>query len=91
MARSPRRKADVAVSEAWRAFWESPAGRTALAALFKEFGFYATPGADADLSRAWGQRDVLVRISQMINLKPEQAPADDGEVEDVFSHIMRMQ
>lgn len=91
MARSPRRKADVTVSEAWRSFWESPDGRAALAALFKEFGFYATPGSDADLSRAWGQRDVLVRISQMINLKPEQAPADDGEVEDVFRNIMRMQ
>lgn len=89
MARSPRRKADTAVHDAWRSFWETPGGRVALGSLFMEFGFFGTPGPDSDLLRAWGQRDVLVRITQMINLKPEAAPDHDKDMGDVFDHLMR--
>lgn len=89
MRQSRPRKADATISEAWRSFWESPEGKAAIGTLFKEFGFYGSPAAGADLSRAWGQRDVLVRISQMLNLKPEAAPDHDRDMGDVFDNITR--
>ena len=89
--KKPRRsRAEATSSEAWKGFWGSPDGRVAIAALFRDFGFYDTPmGDQVALTRSIGQRDVLVRISQLINLKPEQAPADDRDTSDILDRMMR--
>lgn len=89
MARSPTKRRIA--SDAWQSFYASPDGRIAIAALFKEFGFYATP-VDSDpniLVRSIGQRDVLSRIVSLINLKPETAPADEQDQSDILENIMR--
>ena len=89
MARAPV-KARI-TSDAWQSFYASPDGRIAIAALFREFGFYSTPDeAETNkLVRSIGQRDVLSRIVSLINLKPETAPADEREQSDILDNIMR--
>lgn len=86
-----RSKPEVKISGAWKAFYQTPEGRVALAALFKDFGFYDTPqGADPILfARSIGQRDVLVHLSQLINMKTETVIQDDGDMEDVLDRVMR--
>lgn len=91
MARAPTKRR--LASDAWKTFYQTPDGRIAIAALFKEFGFYATP-IDSDqtiLVRSIGQRDVLSRIVSLINLKPETAPADEQDQSDILENIMRSQ
>lgn len=90
--KTPRRsRAEATSSEAWKGFWASSDGRVALGALFRDFGFYDTPTAidPSTLARSIGQRDVLVRISQLINLQPEQAPNDDRDTSDILARMMR--
>lgn len=76
---------------AWRDFWHSPEGKAAIGQLFKDFGFFDTPDVtDPSIAlRSMGQRDVLVRLSQLINIKPELAPDTDGEVSDILEHMLR--
>lgn len=88
-ARPRRSRAEKVAASAWAGFWQTGEGKAALGLLFTEFGLYSSPGPDADLSRAWGQRDVLVRITQLINLKPEQAPDDDRDASDILDKLMR--
>lgn len=90
--KKPRRpRAEFTASEAWKGFWASSDGRVAIGALFRDFGFYDTPNSidPATLARSIGQRDVLVRISQLINLQPEQAPDDDRDTSDILARMMR--
>jgi hypothetical protein len=90
MKRPRRTRTETLAADAWQSFWTSPNGRIAIAALFRDFGFYDTPMGDRDaLIRSIGQRDVLVRISQLINLKPEQAPDDDRDTSDLLDRMMR--
>lgn len=84
-----KRSSQRAAAEAWKGFWHSPEGRIAIGLLFKEYGAFDTPEPGADLSRAWGQRDVLARISQLINLKPETAPDHESEALDPLERLMR--
>lgn len=84
-----KRNPERGASEAWKHFWHSPEGRIAIGLLFKEYGFFATPQPGEDLARAWGQRDVLARISQLINLKPETAPDHESEALDPLERLMR--
>lgn len=78
------------VATAWRDFYATGEGRAALAHLFKEFGLHASPEGDATaLARAWGQRDVLVRIIQHINLKEDEAVPLDRDNTDVLERLMR--
>lgn len=91
MAKSPsrwRNSAEFKHADTWRTFYHGP-GRAAVAALFDEFGLYGSPGPGADYARAWGQRDVLVRLVQLIGLKEEAAPRDAAEDEDILERIMR--
>ena len=88
MARKPT--AEVRAAAAWKAFYQGPGGKAAIALLFRDFGFYDTPMGDNNaLIRSIGQRDVLVRISQMIGMKPDTAPADDADHTDYITKIMR--
>jgi hypothetical protein len=86
-----RTKADKIASSAWKDFYNSPEGKVAIGTLFRDFGFIDTPtGNDfGTMARSIGQRDVLVRISQMINLKPEQAPDIERDTSDILDRIMR--
>ena len=86
-----KRPPEQIVSGAWKSFYHSHEGKAAIAVLFKDFGFFGTPAGDSD-AVAWrsiGQRDVLVRISQLINMKPEQAPADDEDHSNLLDRMLR--
>lgn len=89
MARAPTKRRIA--SDAWQSFYQTPDGRIAIAALFRDFGFYSTPNEDDTnkLVRSIGQRDVLSRIAELINLKPETAPADELDQSDILDNIMR--
>lgn len=85
----PRNAAQQAAAAAWQRFWDGE-GKTAIGLLFQEFGLYASPEGDAtQLARAWGQRDVLVRIIQLINLKEERAPHDDRDTSAILERLLR--
>jgi hypothetical protein len=89
MARAPTKRRIA--SDAWKSFYQSPDGRVAIAALMREFGFYSTPDEveTNKLVRSIGQRDVLSRIVELINLKPETAPADEQDQTDILDNVMR--
>lgn len=88
MAKPPARKGELAHAAVWAEFYH--ANRSALAALFVEFGLYdrlATNDPN-DALRREGQRDVLLRLVQLIGLKPENAPADAWENADILDRMM---
>jgi hypothetical protein len=86
-----RTKADKIAASAWKDFYSTSEGKVAIAVLFRDYGFMDTPLATdhGTMARSIGQRDVLVRISQLINLKPEQAPEIDRDTSDILDRIMR--
>ncbi len=85
-----RRTPDHIAAAALQEFYRTPGGKAAIALLFRDFGFYDTPAGDqTSLIRSIGQRDVLVRISQLIGFKPEQAPSDDEDHSDYIAKMMR--
>lgn len=88
MAKRPRRNAELAHAEAWRAIWEI--NRPALAALFAEFGLYDRLGTNDphDALRREGQRDVLLRIVQLIGLRADAIPADAWESADILDRML---
>ena len=94
MSEKPKRprkqRADLKCAEAWRSF-HAGEGRAALAALFTEFNLYhPEPSNDPHaVMRATGQRDVLLRITQLVGLRPEHFPEtawqDAGAIEQLFN------
>lgn len=86
-----KRNPDAIAGSAWQSFATTPEGKTAIALLFREYGFFDVPLANdhGTMARSVGQRDVLVRISQLINWKPEQAPALDRDTSDILDRILR--
>ena len=91
MSKAPRRNVETTAAAAWQSWWATPQGRVAIGVLFTEFGFYATP-VESDhgtVARSMGQRDVLARVSQLIGLRPEQAPADDRDTLDLLDRMTR--
>lgn len=91
MSKAPRKSIELQAAQSWQAWWATPQGRAAIGALFVEYGIYATPAASdhGTLARSIGQRDVLARISQLIGLRPDQAPADDRDTLDLMDRMMR--
>lgn len=87
-AQKSQRRPDLICADAWRDFNSGP-GRAALAALFVEFGLYSVaPDSDPHKAlRREGQRDVLMRIIQLIGLKPEMIPE---QAWDDFDIVERM-
>jgi hypothetical protein len=88
-----RRKAEFACAQSWQAFYHGD-GRTAVAALMTEFDVYtpAPKTADAmELARREGQRDVLLRIVQLLGLKPDSFPTQAWEDTDILDRMMRHQ
>ena len=74
----------------WKGFYQTPEGKAAIGLLFKDFGFFDTPMGDNNaLIRSIGQRDVLVRISNLIGFKPEHVPQDAEDHEDLLTKMMR--
>lgn len=83
-------KADQAIADQWRGFYEM--NRSSVAALFEEFGLYgrAPPTLDANMAlRREGQRDVLLRIVQLIGLKQSAAPTDAWDDHDILDRMMK--
>lgn len=92
MARSPRLKPEHKTAAVWKQFYATD-GRVALAALFTEFGLYSmAPTSDPnDALRREGQRDVLLRIVQLIGLKPEMLVEQAWEDSDILDRMMNTQ
>jgi hypothetical protein len=92
MAKRPVKLSPELINAAtWQTFYHNE-GRTAIAALFNEFGVYGIAPAGIDpheVMRREGQRDVLMRIVQMIGLKPEAAPTDAWDDVDILDRMMR--
>lgn len=85
-----KKSPELRAAGVWKAFYQTPEGKAAIGMLFKDFGFFDTPMGDNNaLIRSIGQRDVLVRIANLIGFKPEQAPQDAGDHEDLITHLMR--
>lgn len=85
-----KKSPEVRASGIWKAFYQTPEGKAAIGMLFGDFGFYDTPMGDNNaLIRSIGQRDVLVRIATLIGFKPEQAPQDAEDHEDLVTKLMR--
>lgn len=85
-----KRSPEVRAAAVWKAFYQSPEGKAAVGMLFKDFGFFDTPMGDNNaLIRSIGQRDVLVRIANLIGLRPEAVPQDAEDHEDLVTKMMR--
>lgn len=85
-----KRKLEPVVADLWKGFYQGP-GRPAIAALFDEFGLYSSLRPDAgqaDALRCEGQRDVLLRLVQMIGRRPDEAPLDVAEDRDIVDRII---
>lgn len=69
-----KKNPDVALAQAWKDFYATPQGRTAIAALFAEFHVYSPIVATDAIKLATmnGQRNVALRIAQLLALQPEQ-------------------
>lgn len=84
-----RKRAEAKAAAAFKELYQLDCGRTAMNYLFAEYGLYATPVPGDDLSRAWGHRDVLARVVYLIGLKPERAPVDAADNDDIIDRMMR--
>jgi hypothetical protein len=84
------RKPTVAkASQLWRDFYHTD-GRAAIGLLFTEFGLYS-PAPDNDPNaavRREGQRDVLLRIVQLIGLRPEDFATQAWDDADIIDRIL---
>lgn len=96
MTQKPKRSrsqvADLKCAEAWRGFYEA-SGRQALAALFTEFDMYSSVASHDPyvIMRAQGQRDVMLRIVQLVGLKPEHFPQEAWQASNALEQLMRME
>jgi hypothetical protein len=90
MARTRRSRLLTAQSEAWKAFYATPHGKTALAALFAEFHVYAPVNSrdPIEIAIATGERNVALRIAQLVALKPEQFIETAGEDLDIIDRLI---
>ena len=74
MARTPKKNPDAALAQAWKDFYATPQGQAAIGALFAEFHVY-DPIVSYDpvqLAMMNGQRNVALRIAQLLALRPER-------------------
>lgn len=89
---TPRRvRADLACAQIWNNFYHGD-GRPAIAALLTEFDIYTRAPNGLDLfeaGRREGQRDVLLRIVQLIGMKPETFPTQAWDDTDILDRMMR--
>lgn len=84
-------KNDLTLGVLWQEFNAGP-GRAAIAALFTEFDLYspAPPGLSGkEALRREGQRDVLLRIVQLLGLKGEKFPAQAWDDTEILDRMMR--
>lgn len=88
MARKP---SEGALSAAWKSFYATPEGRMALAHLFAEFHIYSPiVGRDAvEIATANGERNVALRIAQLLALKPERFAETATEDIDLVDRLIR--
>lgn len=91
MARSPRAKADTAIADAWKGFYQTPHGRAAIADLMVWCNVYNDTGTTdpIQLAREAGEASVAKRIAGLIGLKPEAYPQQAWDDADILDGIMR--
>lgn len=87
MAKPARNRAEVAVAQAWQAFYQTPEGRAAIGELMIWCNLYSDTGTidPIQLAREAGERSVAQRIIKLLGLKPELAPQvawDDSDILD---------
>lgn len=92
MAKDPqqRHKAQVRVAEAWKRFHSSDDGREAIAELMVWCNLYQPCISNdvIELAREQGERNVALRIVQMIGLKPAEAPVDAWEDSEILDRMI---
>ncbi len=86
-----RRKADIAVADAWKRFHQTPEGRLAIADLMVWCNVYHDTGTTdpIQLAREAGERGVAQRVAQLIGLKPEVFPQAAWEDTDILDGLLR--
>jgi hypothetical protein len=86
-----RRPPEGALSAAWKSFYGTPEGRTAIAHLFSEFHVYSPiQGRDPiEIATANGERNVALRIAQLLALKPERFAETATEDIDLVDRLIR--
>jgi len=87
----PRAKANNAIADAWKGFYQSPAGRLAIADLMVWCNVYHDTATidPIQLAREAGERAVAQRIAQLIGLRPETFPQQAWDDTDILDNIMR--
>lgn len=80
-----------ATGEAWRAFYATPEGRTALAELAVWCNAYS-PIESSDpieIARLTGERNVYLRIAQLMGLKPGEFLQHAQDDTDILDRMLR--
>ena len=91
MSKAPQRlKAQTAVAEAWKGFYATPEGRVAIAELMVWCNLYQPCISNdvMEMAREQGERNVALRIVQMIGLKPAEAPVDAWEDSEILDRMI---
>ena len=91
MAKRPTRlDADVKLAAAWQAFYARE-GHAAIASLFTEFNLYPTDQSNDPYIalRQKGQRDVLLRLTQLLGLKAEHFADQAWDDTEILDRMMR--
>ena len=92
MAKDPqqRHRAQNAVADAWKAFYNTPGGRQAIAELMVWCNLYQPCISNdvMEMAREQGERNVALRIVQMIGLKPAEAPVDAWEDSEILDRMI---
>lgn len=92
MSKGPvsRRRADAAIADAWKGFYATPEGRAAIAELMVWCNLYQPCVSNdvMEMAREQGERNVALRIVQMIGLKPAEAPVDAWEDADILDRMI---
>lgn len=85
-----RAKTQAAIADTWKAFYGSPEGRAAIADLMVWCNVY-TPIEESDpivIARATGERNVALRIAQLIGLQPAAFPSNAWEDADILDRML---
>lgn len=79
------------MAESWKGFYQSEGGRVAIAELMVWCNAYTplTTNDPIELARFQGERNVALRIAQLIGHKPELFPAQAEEDTSILDRILR--
>ena len=90
MAKRPRRNPEAALSQAWKAVWESTEGRLAISELLVATNVYSEIQATdpVQLAIAVGERNMGARVARLIGLKAENYAVDATAAADLVGRFI---